>query len=120
MSADSIEKIADEILDLISRCPDELTASVVLANIRRKAYTLRALPSLAELERDAQHLEWLAENARIETPDWIHDGRDPASTKCVLQRAIAAARAKEAKPSDKCSWCGGPNPCNCTDEDCAP
>lgn len=42
---DSIEKIADEMLDLISRCPDELTASVVLENIRRKAYTLRALPT---------------------------------------------------------------------------
>ena len=23
-------------------------------------------------------------------------------------------------PAAKCVWCGKPNPCDCTDEDCAP
>ena len=51
----------------------------------------------AEEAQDVARYQWLAENAIIETPRWRHDGKDPASTKHVLDRAIDAAMAEEGK-----------------------
>jgi hypothetical protein len=51
---------------------------------------LYASPGKAEAE-DAARYRWLAENAIVETAQWRNDGRDPASTKHVLDRAIDAA-----------------------------
>jgi hypothetical protein len=47
-----------------------------------------ARTQLAASQQDAERYEWAVENAIIETESWRHDGKDPASTKHVLDRAI--------------------------------
>ena len=46
----------------------------------------------AAADEDALRYEWLAENAVIQTGEWRHDGKDPASTKQPLDNAIDAIR----------------------------
>lgn len=77
--------------------------------------TVPSLPSLAELERDAGR--W---NYALRHPECLKQENGDYYGTAWWEGLVDAARAKEAKPSNKCSWCGGPNPCNCTDEDCAP
>lgn len=48
-----------------------------------------------ELEADARRYCWAVENAVIETESWRHDGKDPSSTKHVIDAAIDAATARE-------------------------
>lgn len=61
---------------------------------RYTATPLYASPGKAAAE-DAARYRWIAENAIVETAQWRNDGRDPASTKHVLDRAIDAAIQQE-------------------------
>ena len=70
-------------------------ASAIEAWNRRALSTIPAEPT--PTARDAARYQWLVENAIIETPRWRHDGKDPASTKHVLDRAIDADMTEEGK-----------------------
>jgi hypothetical protein len=50
-----------------------------------------------QVRKDAERYRWLVENAEIQTTQFIHYGRDPASTKQPLDIAIDAAIASDVQ-----------------------
>jgi hypothetical protein len=63
----------------------------------RAFYAEGVRAGLEQSEPDAERYRWLVENAVIDTAQWLHDGRDPASTKQPLDNAIDAAIRAAAK-----------------------
>jgi hypothetical protein len=63
----------------------------------RAFYAEGVRAGMEQAEPDAKRYRWLVENAVIDTAQWLHDGRDPASTKQPLDNAIDAAIRAAAK-----------------------
>lgn len=104
-----LNQVADEIASLEQRLaaaeaerPDYRADELANAVIKQNDLFAEAQARIAELERelaeakkDAERYRWAVENAIIETSNFKHDGRDPASTKLPLDNAIDAAMLAE-------------------------